>query len=460
MVTRISYKNKILVILIIFLIMISSGCITESNKRDNNEYKKIITYATYDINSIFPYSINVYNKNVLLSNIYNGLVEFDEIFQIIPSLAISWTNLDDYTWRFNLRENVKFHNGEVFNSEDVKYSLYSSIYNTFKSFLKQVIIIDDYTIDVITYEPFPGLLQRLAYTFIVFPSNYFNENEQIKPIGIDENIDILKNNSKINILKFPPLSTYLIGFDVRENNSYAFPDGKNPTADLRVRKAFYHAIDIEPLISGPFKGYAKPASQLLTPYIFGHNPDIKRLSYNISLAKKLLNESGYKNGFEIEMDCITIGYEYNKINCELIKKQLSKVGINIKINNLSIEEFNKKVIYDKNTSLWLVGWGTVSLDGGFVYDLFIRTNGENLIGYYNSGHYSNPKVDEIGIESSSEMNPIFRTKLLQEGFKIAHTEDIFTIPLFSQELLILTTNELVMKPRADLRFIVQDIKLI
>ena len=143
MVTRISYKNKILVILIIFLIMISSGCITESNKRDNNEYKKIITYATYDINSIFPYSINVYNKNVLLSNIYNGLVEFDEIFQIIPSLAISWTNLDDYTWRFNLRENVKFHNGEVFNSEDVKYSLYSSIYNTFKSFLKQVIIIDD-----------------------------------------------------------------------------------------------------------------------------------------------------------------------------------------------------------------------------------------------------------------------------------------------------------------------------
>jgi peptide/nickel transport system substrate-binding protein len=183
MVTGISYKNKILVILIIFLIMISSGCITESNKRDNNEYKKIITYATYDINSIFPYSINIYNKNVLLSNIYNGLVEFDEIFQIIPSLAISWTNLDDYTWRFNLRENVKFHNGEVFNSEDVKYSLYSSIYNTFKSFLKQVIIIDDYTIDVITYEPFPGLLQRLAYTFIVFPSNYFNENEQIKPIG-------------------------------------------------------------------------------------------------------------------------------------------------------------------------------------------------------------------------------------------------------------------------------------
>jgi peptide/nickel transport system substrate-binding protein len=509
------YKNKILVILIIFSITISSGCITDSNIKDSDSYKNVITYGTFDINSMYPYSINVYNKNVLLSNIYNGLVEFDEIFQIIPSLAVSWTNLDDYTWRFNLRENVKFHNGINFTAEDVKYSLNSSIYSTFKSFLKDVKIIDNYTIDVLTYEPFPGLLQRFAHTFIVFPKDYFYDNEQKNPIGtgpykfaeyinnnytkieifseywgekpeidivifrliedqeirinkltngeiniaeynIDNNIDILKNNSDLNILKYPPLSTYIIGFDVRENNSYGFSDGKNPTSDLRVRKAFYHAIDIEPLINGPFKGYAKPASQLLTPYVFGYNPDIKRLSYNTSLAKELLNESGYNNGFEIEMDCITEGYEYNKINCELIKEQLSEVGIKIKINNLSIEDFNKKVIFDKNTSLWLVGWGTVSIDGGFVYDLFIRTFGENILGYYNSGHYSNSKVDSIGIEASSEMNPTFRINLLQEGFKIAHVDDIFTIPLFSQELLILT-NDIVMIPRADLRFIAKDI---
>jgi peptide/nickel transport system substrate-binding protein len=454
-----------------------------------------------------------------MSNIYNGLVEYNEIFQLTPSLAVSWKNVDDNTWRFQLRENVTFHDGQLFDSKDVKYSLNTTIYQSFKSFLKEVRIIDNYTIDIITNDPYPGLLQRLANAFIVFPNEQILENENTIPIGtgpykfveyiennytklerynnywgekpeieivifkliedqknrinelisdniniadynIDENIEQLKNLSEINILKYPPLSTYIIGFDHRINDSYGFSNEKNPTADVRVRKAFYHAINIEPLINGPFNGYAKPASQLLTPYIFGYNPDIKRLEYNTSEAKKLLNESGYGNGFEIEMDCITIGYDYNKINCELIKEQLSKVGITVKLNELSIEDFNKKVVIEKNTSLWLVGWGTVSFDGGFVYDLFIRTKGENLIGYYNSGHYSNKEVDEIGINASTEMNPTFRNKLLQDGFKIAHTKDIFTIPLFSQELLILTSNNINMTPRADLRFNANEIRLI
>lgn len=516
MVLKLNYKI-IISVFFIPIILISSGCINDTKTNDDNQNKTLIRYGTFDINSINPYSINAYNKYILLSNIYNGLIEFDNVFQIIPSLAVSWNNMDDYTWRFQLRKNVTFHNGDEFNSFDVKYSLNTSLYNSFKSFLKQVNVIDDYTIDLITYEPFPGLLQRLAYTFFVFPEEYFKTNETIIPIGtgpykfvgynnnttkleayneywgekpdidiviykliedqderinelmngtidiaeynIDHNINSLKNNSKIKILKYPPLSTYIIGFDFRVNGSHGFQDGKNPTADLRVRKAFYHAINISPLIDGPFEGYAIPASQLLTSYIFGYNPNIQRLSYNVSLAKELLNESGYNNGFEIEMDCITEGYDYNKLNCDLIKEQLSKVGINVKINDLSIEEFNKKVVIDRNTSLWIVGWGTVSLDGGFVYDLFIRTVGENLLGYYNSGYYSNQKVDEIGIQASTEMNSLLRKNLLQEGFRIALSEDIFTVPLFSQELLILTSNEVDMKPRADLRFIASEIKI-
>ena len=515
---KINQIKNLLIILILFIIIISVGCITDSDIKDDTENKKTIIYGSMDLDSIYPYSIKLNNRYVLLCNIYNGLVEFNEFFQINPSLATNWINLDDYTWRFFLRENVKFHNGQAFNSDDVKYSLNSTLYPTYQSFIKDIKIIDDYTIDIITNEPYPGLLQRLAHTFIVFPSKQPNENIEL-PIGtgpykfveyiennytkielfenywgekpkidevifkfiedqekridelisgkiniadynIDENIDILINESKINIEKCPPLSNYIIGFDVRENNSYGFPDGNNPTADVRVRRAFYHAIDIVPLINGPFRGYAKPASQLLTQYIFGYNPEIKRLPYNQTLAKELLNESGYINGFEMEMDCITIGYEYNKINCEQIKEQLSKVGIEIKINYLSAEEFNNKVIYEKNTSLWLVGWSPASFDGGFVYDLFIRTIGENIIGFYNSGHYSNLKVDELGIQASTEMNPTFRSKLLQEGFKIALEEDVFSIPLFSQELLILTSNDIILSPRADSRFLASDIDIL
>jgi peptide/nickel transport system substrate-binding protein len=510
-----NFKKIIFFIIIILIISISTGCINDSN----NNQKEILTIGFMKADSIYPYSINTFNRYFLFSNIFNSLVEFDESFNIIPALAESWNNPDALTWRFFLRKGVKFHNGENFTSEDVKYSLNFTINNIYISFIKDVKIINNHTIDIITFEPYPGLLQRLAHIFLVIPNNYDYEKEMGKPIGtgpyrfvdydennytkleifedywgetpkintviykiienqqerinhllsgnidiaeynIDENIEKLKNESSIKIKKYPPLATYIIGFDFRENNSYGFSDGNNPTADIRVRKAIYHAIDIDPLIKGPFKGYATPASQLLTPYIFGYNPDIKRLTYNVSLAKELLIEAGYGDGFQIELDCITVDYDYNNLNCELIKEQLSKIGVEVKLNKLSIDEFNKKVVYNQNTSLWIVGWGTVSSDGGDVYNSFLMSRTENLTGFYNSGYYSNPKVDAIGLEVSIEMNSKKRSELLQEGFRIAHLDDIFVIPLFSQELLILTSNNIDIIPRADERIIIKDIKFL
>jgi ABC-type transport system substrate-binding protein len=104
-----------------------------------------------------------------------------------------------------------------------------------------------------------------------------------------------------------------------------------------------------------------------------------------------------------------------------------------------------------------VGWGTVSFDGGHVYNYFLMTRGENLTGFYNSGYYSNSQVDAIGLEALKEMNPKKRSQLLQEGFRIAHEEDVFVIPLFSQELIILTSNKVNIIPRADERIIIKDI---
>ena len=81
-------------------------------------------------------------------------------------------------------------------------------------------------------------------------------------------------------------------------------------------------------------------------------------------------------------------------------------------------------------------------------------------GYYNSGHYSNFEVDRLGLEASSEMNPMVRLKLLQDGFKIALVDDVIVIPLFSQELFVLTSDSVIMPLNPDMRLIVEDIKLI
>ena len=172
--------KNIFLILIFFIILISTGCVNNSNYINE---KEVLTIGFMKVDSIYPYSLNVFNRFHLFCNIFNGLIEFDENFNIIPALAESWNNPNELTWRFNLREGVKFHNGENLNSEDVKYSLNSSIYNYYKSFIKEVNIIDNLTIDIITFDIFPGLLQRLAHTFFVFSSNYDYEKESGIPIG-------------------------------------------------------------------------------------------------------------------------------------------------------------------------------------------------------------------------------------------------------------------------------------
>ncbi len=509
-------KKKTLFISLIVLLVVSSGCITPTNN-DNNSKKELLIWAVLAPESIYPLNVTHDNFWTIIPNVFNGLVDFNKDFRIIPSLAVSWNNPDNLTWRFSLRPGVKFHNGDNFTAEDVKFSL-ENVTTSFDAIIKEILILDNYTIEFKTYEPIPNLLSHLAHTAIIYCKNtaeqpdgprligtgpyrladyeidnytklerfdgYWGGKPEIKTVifkvmedteerlnalrsgaidiaeyNIDDSIDQIMQEKNITVVKFPPLSIYFIGFDMRENGSYGYPNSRNPTADVRVRKAIYQAIDIDPLIRGPFKGFAQPESQLVTSYIFGYNPEIKRLPYNLSSSRKLLAEAGYEQGFSVTLDCITEGFPYNAENCYLISQQLSKVGISVMMNNLSMDEFNKKIVSERNTSMYLVGYGMISVDGGWFYDLFIRSIGDSG-GTYNSGHYSNPEVDRLGDAASQEMNPEKRLQLLQQGFSIALVDDVMVVPLFSQELFMLTAKNIEVEPRADLRSVVKDIKLI
>ncbi|DAC72178.1 MAG TPA: hypothetical protein DSN98_06530 [Thermoplasmata archaeon] len=510
-------NNKIIFISFVLLLLLCTGCIRTSDVDNDNKPKKdSLIWGVLAVESINPLDVTNGNFWTIIPNIFNGLVEFDENFRIIPALALSWNNPDNLTWRFSLRQGVKFHNGDDFTAEDVRYT-FEAAYHGFDLIISDITVLDNYTIEFKTYEPSPGLLSRLAHTGIIYCKSttgqpdepkligtgpyrladyalenyttlerfdeYWGETPEIKTVvfkaiendeerlnalrfgsidiaeyNVDEKFTQIAQEKNITVVKYPPLSNYVIGFDMRENKSYGFPDGKNPTADLRVRKAIYQAIDIVPLINGPFKGLAKPESQFITPFIFGYNPQIERLPYDVNSSRQLLAEAGYDQGFDIVMDCITKGFDYNAENCRLITEQLSKVGIHVIMNNLSIDEFDKKVFSERNTSMYVSGWGTISVDGGWIYDLFIRSVGDHL-GIYNSGYYSNAEVDRLGAAASHEMNSEKRLQLLQEGFRIALVDDVMVVPLFSQELLILTAKNIDLEPRADLRSVVKDIRI-
>src|SRR5204863_8136561 len=63
------------------------------------------------------------NTQIFIVNVYDGLTARDAQGNLVPALAESWKRLDPTTWQFKLRQGVKFHNGDDFDSDSVKFTL-------------------------------------------------------------------------------------------------------------------------------------------------------------------------------------------------------------------------------------------------------------------------------------------------------------------------------------------------
>ena len=524
------YKKNIRKILVLILCIIIvtgiSGCIdTNTNNGQNNikEYALTISLGIDRFNGFYPKIDFLNDQTVKInSNIFNCLVEFDEIFKINPALAESWNNPNNLTWRFNLRKDVKFHNGYNFTAEDVKYSIElikgdknNSLYG-FLKMVNEVKIINDLMVDIITVEPYPILLNILANIYILSKNYQENTTSEI-PVGtgaykfsefLENNHLILERfdgywnkkskflnvtfkfiddykervnslvNGQIDIIDFILPSSieelsqiegiktlnYLhqvvtfLSFDFRENDSCCFKGEKNPFSDVRVRKAIYHAIDIDEMIGNVFYGYAEPASQFVTSYISGYNPTIERLSYNLEKARQYMKDAGYENGFEVVLDTTTVSA--NRVNVsETILNQLSKINITVIINILSSNDFYTKIM-NRNSSFYLVGWGVDSGDAGEIFDNILRSvDINNGFGEYNFGNYSNPDIDRIADDIFYNMNTIERLNLMQEGFAIA-MQDVACVPLYIYKGISAIINEISWQPRADGLIKLEDIDIV
>jgi len=127
------------------------------------------------ITSIDPHYHNLSPNNSLLLHIYEPLVERDPNGKLVPGLAVSWRALDDLTWEFKLRRNVKFHDGSPFTAEDVvaTYKRVPNVPNSPSSmatFVKPIVetkIVDPYTIIFKTAAPHVLLPSDLASVDII-----------------------------------------------------------------------------------------------------------------------------------------------------------------------------------------------------------------------------------------------------------------------------------------------------
>src|SRR6202790_310642 len=278
-----------------------------------------------DLKSLDPYTLNETTTHAHLGQVYEGLVTRDKDLKTIPALAESWETPEPTRWRFHLRKDVKFQNGDPFTADDVVFSadrvrakgsnLQTRIANDTK-----VVKIDDHTVDFVLTSPNPILtsqwdtwyimdkkwceannavaptpasatspsfaslnangtgpfsveshqpgvktvfkvnpnwwrkpehnLKEIVFTPIASDATRVaallsGEVDVIEPVPIQD-IARVNSSADASVLTGPELRTIFLGMDqVRDQLLYSNVKGKNPFKDIRVREAFYKAVDIE-----------------------------------------------------------------------------------------------------------------------------------------------------------------------------------------------------------------------
>ena len=117
-----------------------------------------------------PHKTTLTHAVNVLVNFYDTLIARDANLALKPGLAQSWRAVDPTTWEFKLRQGVKFHNGEPFNAQAVKFSFDRMLDPKTKwpgaaalRLVKSVSVVDDATVRIATERPWPLLPRYLGY---------------------------------------------------------------------------------------------------------------------------------------------------------------------------------------------------------------------------------------------------------------------------------------------------------
>src|SRR6266403_4400460 len=146
--------------------------------------KEVVVGFGAEPRTMLAVTIVDWTTNAQLEHIYDRLLDRDaRTLKPKPMLATGWKIVNDTTWEFTLRQGVKFHNGEPFNAQSVKATMEyikdpanKTHYMPRWSQVKEVQIVNDYTVRFVTEKPWPGLIDRIAGSdFLPMPPKALKE---------------------------------------------------------------------------------------------------------------------------------------------------------------------------------------------------------------------------------------------------------------------------------------------
>lgn len=490
--------QKILVVLFIFLTLSTA-------KAAKQEFAMRIETEppTLDWNLATDYvSINI------LYHLVEGLAEYNDKLEPVPSLASWKISSDGKTYTYTLKPGIKWSDGVPITAQHFwdswERTLNPKTASGYAYFLFDVVGAKEYSegklkdpsqlgFKVLNDSTFTVILKKRATYFATIPAftvtfpirkdiiekygRTWTEPEHMVVTGPfklsqwkhESKIEMIPNkNYRGKIAKLEKVTAYVVGEDttainmfeagkiqylarippleldrLRKNPGYrslpylrgyyyGFNITKPPFNDVRVRKAFAHAIKREDITS-LLKGGQIPTASWIPKGMLGYNSKIG-LQYDLKKAKALLAEAGYPGGKSFPP--VTFMFDTrddNKLIAERLQAQWqNNLGVKLSVQNEDWKVYLGRLRTDA-PGLFRHGWGADFPDPDNFMNMFTSYSGNNFT------QWKNPKFDSLVEEAAAEASPTKRIALYDKTQKMLTEDDVAIIPLFIDAINILVS---------------------
>lgn len=349
-------------------------------------------------------------REVVLQNIFEGLVAMDRTGGIVPALAESWTiSTDNLTYTFKLRDNARFHDETPLSSRDVRFSFERAVApdstNAQRWIFAPIAAIetpDPITVIIRLKQPTANFVYGLAWGDAIIVSPATAAGNKTNPVGTGpfkfarwnrgDRLEFERNDSywgrkpalakavfrfisdpqaqvaalragdidaftnlsapeAIPQLKADPKLEVTLGKTEGEI-ILAMNNGKAPFSDVRVRQAISHVLDRKTIALGVYGFDLDYIGSHFSPLHPAYVDLTGTYPVDLAKAKALLAAAGFPNGFQCTLRLPPPAYA--RRGGEIIAALLAQVGIIAKIEPLEFPQWLERVFRGKDFDLTVI----------------------------------------------------------------------------------------------------------
>lgn len=365
------------------------------------------------------------DSNVVISAICDALVYIDEEGAVQPALAVAWRQLSPTVHELDLREGVRFHNGDLFDADDVVATFEAHRTPTLSALAVGVLSpivgvrrVSDYCVHIETRFPDAMFLRRLFLAAIYPKSVLRNEGRDAlseKPIGtgayrlarfehgreivLERNPDHWAGVATVDAIHLPIIrqkewvtrlergeidvawnldshdlvrARRLEGIETASREAaiaqYFTLSQRGPLADVRVRRALNHAVNRHVLAGLTEHGLGAPQRGAATRSTEGYS-EPSPFRYSVDLARQLLDEAGYGRGFKLR----GLVSETSTALFSAVREFLSRVGVELEADVVPRSVWMKKMIgANLSGGVLDADFAVTSCDNPLLHTLFLQ----------------------------------------------------------------------------------------